>query len=66
METIVKKNSYKEVLAKIQASRLSEREQSEAIAALGVADSFVDLVFAAMAGLEQLKQRFALQPSLKH
>lgn len=66
MEKIVKKNSYQVVLAKIHESRLSEREQSEAIAALGLADRFVDLVFAALNGVEQLKQRFALQPSLKH
>lgn len=66
MESIVKKNSYKVVLEKIEASRLSEREQRDAIAALGFADAFVDLVFAAADGVQQLKQRFALQPSLKH
>jgi hypothetical protein len=65
MESIVKKNSYNEVLAKIRASRLSEREQREAVVALGWADAFVDLLFAVGDGLERLKQRFTLQPSFK-
>lgn len=66
MTTIVKKNSYQEVLAKIQSSRLSEREQAEAVAALAMANVLVDLFLSALAGLEQLKARIALQPSLKH
>ncbi len=66
MTTIVKKNSYNAVLEKIQTSRLSQREQTEALGALELADRVADLVIAAKTGLEQLKARFALQPSLKH
>ncbi|MGH8619742.1 MAG: hypothetical protein ACREUW_18795 [Burkholderiales bacterium] len=66
MTNIVKKNSNQEVLEMIRNSRLSSREQAQAVAALDAADRLVNLILAAKSGLEQLKARFALQPSLKH
>jgi len=60
MTTIVKKNSYNAVLEKIQTSRLSQREQTEALGALELADRVADLVIAAKTGLEQLKAGFLL------
>jgi hypothetical protein len=66
MTNIVKKNSNIEVLELIRKSRLSPSQQAEAVAALAVADKVAALILQAVAGFEQLKERLAMQPSLKH
>ncbi len=74
-------NARTQALAKLEAERLelaTAREElvkerdallvkdKDAVAALDMADKAVAAILAVKAGIEQLKARFALQPSLKH